>query len=185
MSDMPGAIWALVVAIAGFLLRQAYNDWLAEKRRRHERRTYLLALCAEIKLNNDEIRDCLGKFPSVSVLQEFLKEGRKDPPQPSGPGDCHRPLFIMYYLDFVFRGNASILTSMPDPVIKSVIEYYGKLETVGMLADAIQLHSFADISLASRYVLLASIQRNLIEAQELGKSILGATELLLLSNRVV
>ena len=70
-------------------------------------------------------------------------------------------------------------------MIKSVIEYYGKLETVGMLADAIQLHSFADISLASRYVLLASIQRNLIEAQELGKSILGATELLLLSNRVV
>jgi hypothetical protein len=186
------AAWSLVAAIGSFLLRQTYLDWLASRTKRKEKPKFLLALLVEIQLNNEEPRQIKSKFPRAAQLLQFLKEGRGDrggarPEQARreelhpAPVEaiCHRPLIVHYYLDFVFKGNAGILTSMPDALIRSVIQYYGKLETVSEQADAIALASFSDVSVNSRLELLTSIRTHLVEAYQLGDSITGQIRLLI------
>jgi len=198
--------WSLLVGVLGFLLRQAYTDWLAARRRRKERHKFLLALAAEIRLNNDELRFFEQKFPQGAVLLQFLKEGSPDAAQKvaATSGDrpisrreddvhakndaikkavCYRPLIVHYYLDFIFKSNVGLITSMPDPVIKSIIQYYGKLETVTELSEAMSSSSFEDISVGSRFELLSSIKSHLTQAREIGDSILAQVELLIHGTR--
>jgi hypothetical protein len=181
---------AVLVPLLVFAIGYVANEW---KKRRDERvasRKYLLALCVEIELNTDSLDIAIRNIPATSTFRQFLLSG---PPQSAGAGAvapvidpvCYRPHLINTYLDHIFKQNIGVLADMPDRLIRSIIDFYGKLDWIDIIVSSIEKQSFASISVGGREAILERLRIAMHEARQQGTEILGAIRLILNPRRAL
>jgi len=183
---------AVIVPLFIFAIGYVANEW---KKRRDERiasRKYLLALCVEIELNTDSLDIAIRSIPATSTFRQFLLSG---PSQLAGTGAapvapiidpiCYRPHLINTYLDHIFKQNIGVLADMPDRLIRSIIDFYGKLDWIDIIVNSIEKQSFASISVGGREAILERLRIAMHEARQQGTEILGAIKLILNPRRAV
>ncbi len=116
--------------------------------------------------------------------------GEDDPAVPRtpgpgpGPGERLRhqatrrptppPHFINNYRTDIFKQNVAVLSDMPDMLIRSIIDFYGKLEWIDITVDSIEKQGFASISVEGREAVIESLRIHIHEARQQGQEILGA-----------
>lgn len=198
---------AVIVPLLTFAVGYVVNEWKKNRDGRVARRKYLLALCTEIELNTASLDAAIRGIPKTSDFRQFLLSGPFKPPtsaatlapvQPGGgqsgggqlaggmsapplPIDpaCYRPHLINAYLNHVFKQNIEVLADMPDGLIRSIIDFYGKLDWIDIIVDSIEKQSFASISITGREGIVERLRIAMHEARQQGTEILGAIRLIL------
>jgi hypothetical protein len=179
------------ISIFGFLHRPrckykyvCYNsfifDWLCNckggglsQNTKAVRKKYLFALLQEIDLNIERLREIHGKMPTRAALEEFLKAPviriptpRKvwvRPRHPKIERVVNRPLITFDYDCIIFMSNTEVLQDLEDLLIKSIIQFYGRLETLKSDVGSIENKAFVTISLGGRndlFIHLKSLMEN-------------------------
>jgi hypothetical protein len=92
---------------------------------------------------------------------------------------------INTYLDHIFKQNIGVLAEMPDRVIRSIIDFYGKLDWIDIIVNSIEKQSFASISVGGREAILERLRIAMHEARQQGTEILGAIRLILNPRRTL
>jgi hypothetical protein len=190
---------AVLVPILTFVVGYVVNEWKKRRDGRIARRKYLLALCTEIELNTDSLDLAIRSIPTTSAFRQFLQSG----PTQSGAAQtglpqagaaqnqaamdpvCFRPHLINNYLNHVFKQNIGVLADMPDRLIRSIIDFYGKLDWIDIIVDSIEKQSFASISVPGREAIVERLRIAVHEARQQGVEILGAIRLILNPQRTV
>jgi hypothetical protein len=185
---------AVLVPILTFVVGYVVNEWRKRHDERIARRKYLLALCTEIELNTDSLDLAIRSIPTTNAFRQFLQSGPSkaaaagDPARPQQPPiepDCYRPHLINNYLNLVFKQNIGVLADMPDRLIRSIIDFYGKLDWIDIIVDSIEKQSFASISVHGREAIVERLRIAVHEARQQGVEILGAIRLILNPQRTV
>jgi hypothetical protein len=184
---------AVIVPILTFVVGYIAREWKKLRDERIARRKYLLALCVEIELNTDSLDIAIRSIPATSTFRQFLLSG---PPAHRGAAGtttpaavidpvCYRPHLINTYLDHIFKQNIGVLAEMPDRVIRSIIDFYGKLDWIDIIVNSIEKQSFASISVGGREAILERLRIAMHEARQQGTEILGAIRLILNPRRTL
>ena len=186
---------AVLVPILTFVVGYVVNEWKKRRDERIARRKYLLALCTEIELNTDSLDLAIRSIPTTGAFRQFLQSG---PGQAAAAGAdptrahqaamdpvCYRPHLINNYLNLVFKQNIGVLADMPDRLIRSIIDFYGKLDWIDIIVDSIEKQSFASISVGGREAIVERLRIAVHEARQQGVEILGAIRLILNPQRTV
>jgi hypothetical protein len=184
---------AVIVPILTFVVGYIAREWKKLRDERIVRRKYLLALCVEIELNTDSLDIAIRSIPATSTFRQFLLSG---PPAQTGAAAtttpaavidpvCYRPHLINTYLDHIFKQNIGVLAEMPDRVIRSIIDFYGKLDWIDIIVNSIEKQSFASISVGGREAILERLRIAMHEARQQGTEILGAIRLILNPRRTL
>jgi len=184
---------AVIVPILTFVVGYIAREWKKLRDERIARRKYLLALCVEIELNTDSLDIAIRSIPATSTFRQFLLSG---PPAQRGAAGtttpaavidpvCYRPHLINTYLDHIFKQNIGVLAEMPDRVIRSIIDFYGKLDWIDIIVNSIEKQSFASISVGGREAILERLRIAMHEARQQGTEILGAIRLILNPRRTL
>ena len=187
---------AVLVPILTFAVGYVVNEWKKRRDDRIARRKYLLALCTEIELNTDSLDLAIRSIPTTNAFRQFLQSGPGqaaavvggDPARPQQAvmdPVCYRPHLINMYLNHVFKQNIGVLADMPDRLIRSIIDFYGKLDWIDIIVDSIEKQSFASISVGGREAIVERLRIAVHEARQQGVEILGAIRLILNPQRTV
>jgi hypothetical protein len=182
---------AVLVPILTFVVGYVANEWRKRRDERIARRKYLLALCTEIELNTDSLEIAIRSIPTTGAFRQFLQSGPQaaagDPARPQPPIEpvCYRPHLINNYLNHVFKQNIGVLADMPDRLIRSIIDFYGKLDWIDIIVDSIEKQSFESISVPGREAIVERLRIAVHEARQQGVEILGAIRLILNPQRTV
>jgi hypothetical protein len=187
---------AVIVSVATFVLGYFITEANKRREQRTVRRKYLLALCTEIQLNTEWLEKSIRNLPKTQDFRAFLQSGpaNADPAVQTNAAHvtagaiamiCYRPHLINNYLDHIFRQHVSVLADMPDHLIKSIINFYDKLDWIDLTVESVEKQSFASISIVGREAIVESLRINMHEALAHGTEVLSTIRLLLDPKRIV
>jgi len=135
---------ALIATIIIAGLTFLYNSYRERRIEREVRKRYLLALKEEIDLNINGLEKFV--FPPMPRLREYLRADRKN-----------RPLITFHYSSIIFSNRTEILQDLPDALINSIVDFYGKLESIRGNVAAIDKDAFETISDDGREAAISSL----------------------------
>jgi hypothetical protein len=184
---------AVLVPILTFVVGYVVNEWRKRRDERTARRKYLLALCTEIELNTGSLDMAIRGIPNTASFRQFLQSGPQKPTPAADPAQsqqpvepaCYRPHLINNYMNLVFKQNIGVLADMPDSLIRSIIDFYGKLDWIDIIVESIEKQSFESISVPGREAIVERLRIAVHEARQQGVEILGAIRLILNPRRTV
>lgn len=126
---------ALIATILIFMLGIFYNSHREREKQHDARKRYLLGLKEEIALNIRNLQSTIAAFPPKAKINAFLKAEKKN-----------RPLMTFSYYSIIYRNRTDVLQDLPDILIRDIVDFYGKLESLAVNVSSIEGKAFETIS---------------------------------------
>lgn len=142
-----------IITILIFILGYVINKYFEKKSKLSNRKDYLVALLQEINLNIDTLKKAEQELPSVKDLDDFLEKDL--------PGRVNRPIMTLSYSSFIFKSKIDIIHGLDDIVIKSITQFYGKLDSIAVDIGTIEYKAYETISPEGRSSIFAAIRIDL------------------------
>ena len=150
-----GTIVTILIFVIGYFVnaqidrnkstRDRNNDLAKQKQTRFR---YLAALREEVAINLDSLQKSIDAFPGADQVRTFVTANR-----------LNRPVITFNYYSLVLKTKTEILQELPDTLLRSLIEFYGKLEEIGLDAAAIAGPAYPTISDDGRVSLVIELLR--------------------------
>ncbi|SIQ92643.1 hypothetical protein SAMN05880590_10915 [Rhizobium sp. RU35A] len=158
---------AAIIALVTFFLKYVIDGYIGRRRNIRERRKMILALYTEVKLNVDNLREDGGQIDFHDIAG-FLAASPQNAPH----------IVVFYYSD-IYKSKFNTLSDLPDVLIKNIVQFYGELEYIGLLAASLTKPSFQVVSQRAREATIMELQKALAEALSGGTKLLGAFDLIM------
>lgn len=152
-----------IVAIILFVLGYAVARFLERTSQKKIRKKYLIALVQEIETNVDVLKKTFDSMPNRSALEEFLKKGLPEKQH-------NRPLMTTTYSTIVFTSSPEVLKDLDYLLIKTIIQFYGRLDAIKTDVGSLEYKAYETISMEGRLGILEFIRKSLEFAMSEGKN---------------
>ncbi|MGH6838452.1 MAG: hypothetical protein ACREDT_06565 [Methylocella sp.] len=152
-----------VIAILLFILGYVLAKLIERNNSKKLRKKYLVALVQEIDTNVDVLKKTFDSMPPRSVIEDFIAKGL--------PEKLHnRPLLTTTYSTIVFSSSPDVLRDLDYLLIKTIIQFYGRLDTIKTDVGSIEYKAYETISPEGRIGLIEFIRKSIEFAMAEGKN---------------
>ncbi len=178
---------ATPLSVLAFFATYAWTEWQKMRSLRSATRKYLTALAVEIDLNTESLASAGDNFPSSHQIRQFIEFGPAGTPPPASSATSvqYRPHIIHSYIDTVYKANVAALAELPEPLVRSIIEFYERLEWIDEWTRSVDKPSFGSISIDGASATIDGLAREVREGAIQGEGLATAIRLALTSKRFV
>lgn len=154
-----GNLIAIETFLAAYLVR-----WIsAGLEQRRARRKFFVALYTEIKLNVESLDEAVAALPSTSAIGTFL-----------ATSSAARPHMVFSYMAEIYRSNLVLLPSLPDVLIRNIIQFYSNLELIDALVASFENGSYQVISGPGRVEMFERLRHEFQSSRQHGRAMMDS-----------
>src|ERR1700732_3436126 len=152
-----GTLIPLALFVAGYFVKW----WLAAAAEHRQRRRFYAAIYTEVQLNTMKLERDASSVPPIQVGNALLAKKA-----------TYRPHVLSFISSDIYKSNLAMLPELPEILVKSLISFYGNLETILVITKSFENKSFETISVASRQFILALFVNHLKETAKEGSDLI-------------